>query len=182
MASGNDIRRLRGKIPAAKVAELIGVNVDRLRKWEERDTDPSDSGDIEKVERYFGLPLDKLSGLNHFEFVKYNSTGGKNKESQQSINALQSLADGNKVLYEANRTLADSNKNLSEANKKLADAHFILAEGNRELITIFKDFISKGFSLPEAMKTQFLPADPGTNRGSEGFRPAASGKTKNAGR
>jgi transcriptional regulator with XRE-family HTH domain len=71
MAAGKEINRLRGKaVSAAKVAGLIGVNADRLRKWEERDTDPSDTGDIQKVEDYFGCTLSELKNIEEFEFVK----------------------------------------------------------------------------------------------------------------
>jgi hypothetical protein len=155
------------KVPQLQME--TGLPRDRVYKWFKNNPKIKHE-DAEIIEKW-------ISGT--MEDVPMETKDG---EPIGSIGALQSLADGNKVLYEANRTLADSNKNLSEANKKLADAHFILAEGNRELITIFKDFISRGISLPEAMKTQILPPDPGTNRGSEGFRPAASGKTKNAGR
>lgn len=71
MATGKEIKRLRGKKSALDVAALIGVSVDRLRKWEERDTDPADTGDIQKVENYFGVPLDGLVSLSDFDFVQY---------------------------------------------------------------------------------------------------------------
>lgn len=70
MAAGKEILRLRGKISAADVAEYIGVKVDRLRKWEERDTDPKDTGDVEKVEAYFGVSLSGLKDLKTFDFVE----------------------------------------------------------------------------------------------------------------
>jgi hypothetical protein len=72
MATGKEIKRLRGKTSAGRVADLIGVGVDRLRKWEERDSDPSDSGDVSKVERYFGVPLGKLRDLKTFDFVEFH--------------------------------------------------------------------------------------------------------------
>lgn len=71
MAAGKEIKRLRGKnISAADAATFIGVGVDRLRKWEERDVDPSDTGDIAKVETYFGIPLWALKDLKTFDFVE----------------------------------------------------------------------------------------------------------------
>lgn len=71
MATGKEIKRLRGKkTSASEAANLIGVGVDRLRKWEERDTDPSDSGDIQKVEQYFGCKLDQLTNIEIFDFVE----------------------------------------------------------------------------------------------------------------
>lgn len=70
MAAGREIKRLRGKVSAADAARLIGVGVDRLRKWEERDADPSDSGDIKRVEAYFGCSLTELKDLKSFDFVE----------------------------------------------------------------------------------------------------------------
>lgn len=70
MATGKEIKRLRGNLSAEKVAEFIGVNASRLRKWEERDSDPKDTDDVRKVEDYFGVSLSELAGLTNFAFVK----------------------------------------------------------------------------------------------------------------
>jgi hypothetical protein len=81
MATGKEIKRLRGgETSAAKAAALIGVGVDRLRKWEERDVDPSDTADIEKVEAYFGCALNQLKNIKDFEFVKRPVTRVEIKE------------------------------------------------------------------------------------------------------
>lgn len=75
MATGLEIKRLRGKkISASEAANLIGVGVDRLRKWEERNVDPSDTGDIQKVEQYFGCKLNQLSSIKIFDFVEMGQT------------------------------------------------------------------------------------------------------------
>lgn len=72
MAVGKEIKRLRGKkTSAADAANLIGVSVDRLRKWEERDSDPSDTGDIKKVEDYFGVSLNEIKSIKSFDFVEF---------------------------------------------------------------------------------------------------------------
>lgn len=72
MAAGKEIKRLRGKdVTASKAAKFIGVGVDRLRKWEERDTNPTDTGDIQKVEMYFGCSLGDLAKLKEFDFVQF---------------------------------------------------------------------------------------------------------------
>lgn len=72
MAAGKEIKRLRGKeVTAAKAARLIGVGVDRLRKWEERDSNPNDTGDIAKVEAYFGVKLEQIAEIKAFDFVEF---------------------------------------------------------------------------------------------------------------
>src|SRR5688572_25603176 len=89
MATGKEIKRLRGKISAARVAELIGVDADRLRKWEERDTDPKDTGDVEKVEAYFGVTLSELADLTNFDFVKKPKGNPGQDRDKDKIIALQ---------------------------------------------------------------------------------------------
>lgn len=77
MATGKEIKRLRGKdVTASKAAKFIGVGVDRLRKWEERDTDPVDTGDRAKIEAYFGVKLDQLHTVASFDFVEKKPAGG----------------------------------------------------------------------------------------------------------
>lgn len=68
MAAGKEIKRLRGNVSAAKAANLIGVDPERLRKWEERNVDPKDVGDISAVEAYFGCTLKELEQLDNFQF------------------------------------------------------------------------------------------------------------------
>lgn len=47
MAAGKEIERLRkshaNRLSVAKAASFIGVDSERLRKWESRDADPSDT-------------------------------------------------------------------------------------------------------------------------------------------
>lgn len=72
MGAGAEIKRLRelsGK-SAAVVASLIGVDAERMRKWERNNVDPNDSEDIRKVELYFGKTLNELGTLETFQFVK----------------------------------------------------------------------------------------------------------------
>lgn len=107
MAAGKEIKRLRGKTSARVVADLIGVGVDKLRKWEERDADPSDSGDIEKVERYFGLSLNQLAGLKNFDFVQI-SRGTEHQKDE----LIKSLRDQIQDLKDHNQTLKDQVNSL----------------------------------------------------------------------
>lgn len=72
MAVGKEIKRLREsqpkRISAEFVATAIGVDVERLRKWEQRDADPKDSGDQKKVEDYFNCKMEELGKLDSFIF------------------------------------------------------------------------------------------------------------------
>ncbi len=70
MAFGKEFKRLRIKagISAAEAAKWIGVNDERLRKWEQRDADPKDLNDIQKIEDYFETQIGKLDNLDFFNF------------------------------------------------------------------------------------------------------------------
>ncbi len=61
MAAGKEIKRLREsgikKISAETLAGYMNVDAAKLRKWEQRDADPKDSGDKKNVETYFGCTL-----------------------------------------------------------------------------------------------------------------------------
>lgn len=96
MAAGKEIKRLRGKdVTASKAAKFIGVGVDRLRKWEERDSNPNDTGDIAKVEAYFGVKLDGLPMLKSFDFVEKRAANGLHEghKSAGYVPADQVIAD-----------------------------------------------------------------------------------------
>jgi transcriptional regulator with XRE-family HTH domain len=97
MATGKEIKRLRGSLSAAAAAEMIGVDVERLRKWEQRDADPKDSADIIAVENYFGVSLDKLSKLDNFQFVPKGANSGNRQDSDFQAKYLKLMEE--KVAY-----------------------------------------------------------------------------------
>lgn len=135
MAAGKEIKRLRLKAEASadKVAGLIGVSAGALRKWEERDTDPSDSGDIRKVERYFGVSLAGLPAIQNFDFVKKDLTDDykekylalleEHKELMKQLFNLPALEDrllGLESRVDAN--VAYFAKTVAQAQKKDQEA------------------------------------------------------------
>jgi transcriptional regulator with XRE-family HTH domain len=66
MAFGKEIKRLRDGInlSAQKLADLIGIDAERLRKWEQKDLNPREE-DMARIESYFGMRLDEIMGLQH---------------------------------------------------------------------------------------------------------------------
>lgn len=64
MAFGKEIKRLReaSNISAAKLASYIGVPVDRLYKWEQKDLTPKDD-DQEKIEQAFNMEMNKIVSM-----------------------------------------------------------------------------------------------------------------------
>jgi hypothetical protein len=117
MAFGREIKRLRGKISAVEASKLIGVSVDKLRKWEERDTDPSDEMDRIKIESFFGVSsLGELKKLNEFDFysgeVYPTLTNVRVKKSDAQLEEERKL----NVLIETQKSLIDA---LQHQNKDL---------------------------------------------------------------
>jgi phage repressor protein C with HTH and peptisase S24 domain len=84
MGTGKQIKRLRlrARLSAEKAAALIGVDVDRLRKWEAKDLEPRNA-DSRKIEAFFGIALDDLEQLESFNFFQNvpHETGGTAPES-----------------------------------------------------------------------------------------------------
>jgi transcriptional regulator with XRE-family HTH domain len=72
MGFGLEFKRLREEAPisAQKIADLIGVDAGRLRKWEEKDLTPRIE-DAQKIETFFGLTLDQITKLRSIKkFLK----------------------------------------------------------------------------------------------------------------
>lgn len=112
MAAGKEIKRLRGNMSAQEAATLIGVDVDRLRKWEQRDVDPKDSGDILRVENFFGLPISDLPKLDNFQWTSKSG-------SKTNVDTVHSLSESNRILAEANKILAEAHDRIARGNEKL---------------------------------------------------------------
>lgn len=140
MPAGNEIKRLRIKAQksAAEVAALMGVNAERLRKWEQRDVDPKDSADINRVEKFFGTSLDNLSKLNEFDFGQDGTKRDSGEEYWHEKNDLTNQTILN--LAESNRIMAEANKVQSEANRIQAESNRLLSESNKQLV----DYITAG--------------------------------------
>jgi phage repressor protein C with HTH and peptisase S24 domain len=67
MGFGIEIKRLRedGGYSAQKLADAIGIDAERLRKWEQKDFEPRDD-DRTKIEEYFGISLEQIEKLEKF--------------------------------------------------------------------------------------------------------------------
>jgi phage repressor protein C with HTH and peptisase S24 domain len=71
MGTGKEIKRLRLKahLSAEKAAGLIGIDAERLRKWEAKDLEPR-ADDAKTIKDFFGLELDQLNTLQSFNFFQ----------------------------------------------------------------------------------------------------------------
>lgn len=65
MGFGKEIKRLRDDVnmSAGKLAIIIGIDADRLRKWEQKDLTPRDK-DTATIEQFFGMSLEKIEKLS----------------------------------------------------------------------------------------------------------------------
>lgn len=169
MAAGAEIKRLRGNISAQQAASLIGVDVERLRKWEQRDVDPKDSGDIQKVEAFFKTSVSKLKTLETFQFFPRETKTNEASKEPPDYNerSLTNLTESNKVLAEANRTLA-------EANKTLAEANHVISKNHDELIQLTKMIVAVNSGGGQLAKPSLVDqhTDGGDDRPAEDFLPA----------
>jgi len=89
MSFGTEIKRLRedAKISVQKIADKIGVDADRWRKWEEKDLTPRIE-DANLIETFFGMDIEKimkLHSIKKFLIVPHEkSTSNLNLEEQET--------------------------------------------------------------------------------------------------
>jgi transcriptional regulator with XRE-family HTH domain len=90
MAAGKELKRLRlgSKLSVAKFAGILCVDPERLRNWERRDSNPIDRSDIEAIEKYFDLPIDKLHTVEVFE-VKQKRIDSPTNQDAKIISLLE---------------------------------------------------------------------------------------------
>ncbi|WP_276484844.1 helix-turn-helix domain-containing protein [Paraflavitalea pollutisoli] len=71
MAFGKEIKRLRDSInlSAQKLADLIGIDAERLRKWEQKDLNPREE-DVARIEQFFGITLEEVMQLEHLRAAR----------------------------------------------------------------------------------------------------------------
>lgn len=71
MAFGAEIKRLRtkNKISAQSLSNMLGISAVRLRKWEERDTNPRYE-EAKIIEEYFGIKIGDFKNLDSLPNVQ----------------------------------------------------------------------------------------------------------------
>lgn len=141
MAFGFEIKRLRSKsnISAQKLADLIGIDADRLRKWEEKDFDPRDE-DTVKIEQFFGMSLRDIVNLESIkEFTKVpnqNQTNGTNRNVDIKDSDILTLQKKLESSYEARilelKTANEKYLQEKEARRKETEARLLIAEKEKE--------------------------------------------------
>lgn len=134
MGFGAELKRLREgvNISANKLAKLIGVDAERLRKWEQKDMSPRDE-DTALIEKFFGVAIQdvgKLSSLKEFLNVP------KNAPPQMDYNAHLPQRDPGEVTAATIRDVARSLVIQSEAIKIQAEANRLTAENSRDILGI----------------------------------------------
>lgn len=90
MAFGKEIKRLREKanLSAQKLADAIGIDADRLRKWEQKDMDPRDE-DTKKIEAYFGMGITEVMLLDALKFQEVPMATPDALESELPLGGLR---------------------------------------------------------------------------------------------
>src|SRR5690606_18844124 len=110
MGFGKEIKRLReeANISVQKLAEKIGVDAERWRKWEAKDLTPR-LEDTAAIEAFFGMDLNAITGLESIK--KFLIVPRESKEpSNTDVNepeAYYSPVNGLNVENITLRVLAD---------------------------------------------------------------------------
>ena len=85
MAFGAEIKRLRedARISVQKIADKIGVDAGRWRKWEEKDLTPREE-DVLKIESFFGMDIGKIIALKSIKKFLNVQNGHNNLDGDSS--------------------------------------------------------------------------------------------------
>lgn len=119
MAFGKEIKRLRGGLSAEYIASILGVGVDKYRKWEERDSNPKDSGEIERIQDYFGMPIADLASLKSFDFVEKPKVDYRDKLIKSLESQILMLEDKVRLLTGEMRHIALTNQAIVQTTQDL---------------------------------------------------------------
>lgn len=100
MAFGKEIKRLREDVPisAQKLADIIGIDADRLRKWEQKDLDPRHE-DAMLIERFFGIDLKSVMALKSIKKF-LNTQAGTIENTKKAKERIKFEADDKTLLME----------------------------------------------------------------------------------
>jgi transcriptional regulator with XRE-family HTH domain len=135
MAAGKEIKRLRGNISTQKIAGLIGIDVERLRKWEQRDVDPKDIKDIKQIEWYFGCKVEDLTKLDNFNFVqkeKLPSTPKSLDNIDYQTKYIALLEEQKKILEDQLDNKKALERELVEMRKEFNDFRLLMLSNLKE--------------------------------------------------
>lgn len=108
MAFGKEIKRIKlnQKLTAGRLAEILGVNQDRLTKWMQKDLDPKEE-DVSKIEKSLGMSLKEAMRLDRLPIVQkvpnsalkvipyyanVNASAGLNFITNNEIKAFETIA------------------------------------------------------------------------------------------
>ena len=81
MSFGKEIKRIRDAsgVSASRLADLIGIPADRLRKWESKDFDPR-LEDRQKIEHFFKMEMDNILELERIPKTLLLHSGPANEK------------------------------------------------------------------------------------------------------
>lgn len=126
MAAGAELKRIRlaNSKSANSFAKLLGVDVERYRKWEQKDANPRED-DAEIVKCYFKIKtLEELAEIDELpkSSGKYDEPSigeSKNKTPDFTQDLINSLKKNIEILEQTNRDQADRVNRLLKSNSDL---------------------------------------------------------------
>lgn len=132
MGFGIEIKRLRedAGYSAQKLADAIGIDAERLRKWEQKDFDPRDD-DREKIETYFGTSLELIMKLEKFPIQL------KDKDYIERRRKLKNKTENTLTYYDVNAAAGIQNSEILPVKKSEGVLHISdLFKGSQYAIRI----------------------------------------------
>ena len=132
---GKELKRIRelNELSARKFAQYIGIDADRLRKWESAGHNPKEE-DALLIEDYFKVGLEDLNKIQKFQFFSKAKDNVKVEEPAGTITGTYT----GKYTDEIVRDLAHSAAVVGESNKLLSAANTKILDQNSELISVIK--------------------------------------------
>jgi transcriptional regulator with XRE-family HTH domain len=137
MAFGKEIKRIKEthKYSAKKMADILGVDVERLRKWMQKDSDPRD-GDVAKIEENTGFELSQFSEIERLPVLGIpNSSSTFKRTSKVAMeNQIELLAISRTILS----VLAEIQTPLKKGSSpiQLASIYRKMVKDEAELIRV----------------------------------------------
>lgn len=137
MAFGKEFKRLKEEsgFSAGKIADLIGVNADRLRKWMELDHTPRPE-DAAVIEAFFEMPLKeiaKLKSIKDFLKVPRETSNIRINEAPTLTEYIESIKEQKRMAVEhaadLKKLLEASLQNISSnINQAVAGVNSLLLQ------------------------------------------------------
>lgn len=177
MGFGSELKqaRLELGISAAKMAEVMGVDAERLRKWESRDAEPRDTGDRKSVAQFLEIDLDNFKGIDTATIRRKLKTGAPSKQGNGGSDIL--IPQRGERFYSGENEMEDLGNGLYRLHTLLVDqksaAGYLTGWGDQEYLGELKHHsvivrspvrgVYRSFQINDNNESMYDPSNPTPN-------------------